>query len=132
MTKRAGAGLFPQLNLLTTGFSLWRQTGELFLGSGEVIYRRLDLVNGALRGERTFPYAEVSRMWQEKFTAAISLYFRMNQNFLNSLPLLTQGLNGSPASAKLLNEQLKGVSAMLKPYHGAVRANRKRLRGKRR
>ena len=117
-------------NLFSRSMSFWFEAGQMMMGSGEVITRRMDMMGRSMRGEAPFDLAEISRMWHEKFVAGISLAFSLNQSALGALPVFFPTLKGATDASALLDSQLKGLTSALRPYRKAVEANRKRLRGK--
>lgn len=125
-TKRSSTGN----NLFSRSMSFWFEAGQMMMGSGEVITRRMDMMGRSMRGEAPFDLAEISRMWHEKFVAGISLAFSLNQSALGALPVFFPTLKGATDASALLDSQLKGLTSALRPYRKAVEANRKRLRGK--
>lgn len=120
----------PGSDLFSRSMSLWFEAGQMMMGSGEVITRRMDMIGRSMRGEAPFDLAEISRMWHEKFVAGISLAFSLNQSALGSLPVFFPNAKGATDASALLESQLKGLTSALRPYRKAVEANRKRLRGK--
>lgn len=119
------------LNMFTRSMSLWWEAGQMMMGSGEVIHRRMDMMGKSMRGETPFDFAEMTRMWQEKFSAGISLAFTLNKSALGTMPVFFPTAKGAADATTLLDNQLKSLTSALKPYSRAVTANRKRLRGKR-
>lgn len=120
----------PGSDLFSRSMSFWFEAGQMMLGSGEVITRRMDMLGRSMRGEAPFDMAEISRMWHEKFVAGISLAFTLNQSALGALPVFFPTLKGATDASAILESQLQGLTAALRPYRKAVEANRKRLRGK--
>lgn len=123
-TRKAGSDLFSR------SMSFWFDAGQMMMGSGEVITRRMDMMAKSMRGEAPFDLAEISRMWHEKFVAGISLAFSLNQSALGTLPVFFPTAKGATDASAILESQLKSLTAALHPYRKAVEANRKRLRGK--
>lgn len=123
-TRKAGSDLFSR------SMSFWFDAGQMMMGSGEVITRRMDMLGRSMRGEAPFDLAEISRMWHEKFVAGISLALTLNQSALGSLPVFFPALKGAADASAILESQLQGLTSALRPYRKAVEANRKRLRGK--
>ena len=123
-TKRAGNDLFSR------SMSFWFDAGQMMMGSGEVITRRMDMLGRSMRGEAPFDLAEISRTWHEKFVAGISLAFSLNQSALGALPVFFPTAKGATDASAILESQLQGLTSALRPYRQAVEANRKRLRGK--
>ncbi len=123
-TKRTGSDLFSR------SMSFWFDAGQMMMGSGEVITRRMNMLGRSMRGEAPFDVAEFTRMWHEKFVAGISLAFSLNQSAMGSLPVFFPTLKGATDASAILESQLKGLTSALRPYRKAVEANRKRLRGK--
>ncbi len=124
--KRSSTGS----NLFSRSMSFWLEAGQMMMGSGEVITRRMDMMGRSMRGEAPFDIAEISRMWHEKFVAGILLAFSLNQSALGSLPVFFPTAKGATDASALLESQLQGLTSALRPYRKAVEANRKRLRGK--
>lgn len=122
--KKTGDDLFSR------SMALWFEAGQMMMGSGEVITRRMDMIGRSMRGEAPFDLAEISRMWHEKFTAGISLALTLQQSALGTLPVFFPTLKGAMDASSLLESQLAGLTSALRPYRKAVEANRKRLRGK--
>jgi hypothetical protein len=122
--KKTGDDLFSR------SMALWFEAGQMMMGSGEVITRRMDMLGRSMRGEAPFDIAEISRMWHEKFTAGMSLALTLQQSALGTLPVFFPTLKGATDATNLLDTQLRHVANALKPYSRAVAGNRKRLRGK--
>lgn len=120
----------PASDLFSRSMSFWFEAGQMMMGSGEVITRRIDMLGRSMRGEAPFDMAEISRMWHEKFVAGISLAFSLNQSALGALPVFFPTLKGATDASDILESQLQGLTSALRPYRKAVEANRKRLRGK--
>lgn len=120
----------PAGDLFSRSMALWFEAGQMMMGSGEVITRRMDMLGRSMRGEAPFDMAEISRMWHEKFVAGISLALTLNQSALGALPVFFPTLKGAADASAILESQLQGLTSALRPYRKAVEANRRRLRGK--
>ena len=110
-----------------TGFSIWAQAGAIMMGAPEVIGSRIDLFGP----QKQFPLLEMQRMWLEKLQAGVQAAAAINLSMMGALPILMQPQTADSAT-HILNRQLKGLSAALKPYEKTVSSNQKRLRKKRR
>ncbi|HYD17821.1 MAG TPA: hypothetical protein VEF76_05030 [Patescibacteria group bacterium] len=122
--RASSAGIFMR------GFSLWMDAGQMMLGAGEVINHRINMLAKSARGETPYDIAEITRMWQEKFAAGIGLAFALNRSGFGAMPILFASPKGAADATAVLDAQLEHLAAALKPYARAVKANRRRLRGK--
>lgn len=110
--------------------ALFWEAGRLWMGSAEVIMRRMGMMGQAFGGG-PLPYAEISRMWHEKFAAGITLSMNLGMAPLAAMPALFKNRNSTNMAAVLLEEQVNIVAKALKPVSRAVRANKKRISKKR-
>lgn len=109
---------------------LW-EAGKLWMGSSEVIMRRMGMFGKALDGRSPMPYAEITRMWHEKFVAGLNLYMSLGIAPFTVMPTLFKNRNNANVAAVMLEQQVDMVAKALKPLSLAVRANKKRIGKKR-
>jgi len=111
--------------------ALFWEAGNLWMGSSEVIMQRMGMFGRALDGRSPLPYAEITRMWHEKFVAGLNLSMSLGTASLTVLPTLFKNRNNANVAAVMLEEQLDMVAKALKPVSRAVRANKRRIGKKR-
>jgi hypothetical protein len=107
--------------------ALFWEAGKLWMGSSEVIMRRMGMFGKALDGRTPLPYAEITRMWHEKFVAGLNLYMSLGVAPLAVMPTLFRNRNNANVAAVLLEQQVDIVAKALKPVSRVVRANKKRM-----
>lgn len=93
--------------------------------------QRLNLMSKPFDGRSSVPYAEMTRMWHEKFAAGLSFYMRLGYAPWAMLPALFKNRANPDVFGALADHHLDMAAGALKPLRRSVRANSRRMKKKR-